>query len=113
MLVSATVSAQGAALSSRHQFNGAPFPASSTAEGRQFNGAPFPASATAEGAQLNVPPSLWERGASGQIVFFELAIQCGQGDIQDAGGNLPIASMPLQRLHNSLSFNLGEGSISG
>ena len=27
------------------------------AEGRQFNGAPFPASATAEGAQLNVPPS--------------------------------------------------------
>ena len=49
-------------------------------------------------------------GASGKVVFFELAVQCGEANIQNAGGNLPIASMPLQRLYNSLSFNLGEGS---
>jgi hypothetical protein len=111
-----------------------PPPATASAEGAQLNGRPFPATASAEGRQFNGAPSLWERvrvrgfvpgsagpltprplplgeGASGKVVFFELAIQCGQGDIQDAGGNLPIASMPLQRLHNSLSFNLGEGSI--
>jgi hypothetical protein len=67
--------------------------------------------------QVSVPltprPLPLGEGASGQVVLFELAVQCGQADIQNAGGNLPIASMPLQRLHNSFSFNLGEGSIGG
>ncbi len=62
---------------------------------------------------LTPRPLPWGEGASGKVVLFELAVQRRQADIQNAGGNLPIASMPLQRLHNSCSFNLGEGSIGG
>jgi hypothetical protein len=51
----ATASAEGA------QVNVPPFPATASAEGAQVNVPPFPATASAEGAQVNVPPSLWER----------------------------------------------------
>ena len=44
---------------------------------------------------------------SGRVIFFELAVQRRQTDIQNAGSELPIASMPPQCLCDRFSFNLG------
>ena len=60
-----------------------------------------------EGAALSAGNARETAATSGRVIFFELAVQRRQTDIQNAGSELPIASMPPQCLCDRFSFNLG------